>query len=109
MAKRWTKWKKFPDPEKMEMLTAPIGPGIYELRLKGSPDRILVGIGRCCAYRMSSLLPQGAGTRRNSDKRKLVGRDIRRLEYRTKACSSRMEAKSIEKVLLSKFRYEFPT
>jgi hypothetical protein len=28
----WSAWRRFPDPRKLELLTAPFGPGCYELR-----------------------------------------------------------------------------
>jgi hypothetical protein len=107
---KWSVWRKFPDPKKCEMIVAPFGPGVYELRLDN--EWILVGIGRCCASRMASLLPMddgGSGVRKNERKRKFVSANIGKIEYRTCACSTRDEAAIIE----SKFRhsktYKFPT
>jgi len=106
--KGWSKWKHFPNPENLDVLCAPIGPGVYELRLMtGEP--ILVGMGRCCAYRMSSLTLNGAGTRKNSRKRQFVSKKIDRLEYRTKACATADEAKKIEREMRANCNYRFPT
>jgi len=48
----WTKWAPFPDPRKKQFLVAPLGPGVYELRLKGTGKPVLVGVGRRCALRI---------------------------------------------------------
>ena len=103
----WTRCRKFPNAKKREMLTAPIGPGVYELRL--GKRLVLVGIGRCCAYRMTSLLPTEAGTRNNSHKKKFVSQHIGHVQYRTMACSSRNQAKKMEHQLLGENQYEFQT
>jgi Nuclease subunit of the excinuclease complex len=106
----WSKWRPFPDPRKAELLTAPIGPGCYELRRRA--QFILFGMGNNVAARMSSLLPHphGSGTRRNAEKREYVLRHIAEIEYRTLACSSSAEAADIERELKrSQTAYHFGT
>ena len=39
----WTKWERFPDPREKEFLVAPLGPGVYELRLKRTGRFVLLG------------------------------------------------------------------
>ena len=82
----WTDWLKFPNPKKGEYLYAPLGSGVYQLRLK-SGKLILFGKGKNLAYRMSSLLPAplGAGTRNNEEKRNYVKEHLEEIEYRTLA------------------------
>jgi hypothetical protein len=94
------------------MLVAPLGPGVYELRL--GKKNILVGIGVCCAARMTSLLPSkrgGSGVRNNNRKREFVYRNLGAIEYRTCACASRDGAARIERELLDcdGKDYEFET
>ena len=83
----WTDWKPFPDPTKGELLTTPLGPGCYELRLKQSRRLVLFGSAGHVASRMTSLHPQGSGTRKNADKRKFVGEHLNQIEYRTIAAA----------------------
>jgi hypothetical protein len=107
---RWSIWRKFPDPKQCEMIIAPFGPGVYELRLNN--ELILVGIGRCCATRMASLLPMddgGSGVRKNERKRKFVLENIGKIEYLTFACSTRNEAATVEREFRRSKTYKFPT
>jgi len=97
----WSEWLPFPDPRKREMLTAPFGPGCYELR-HGS-QMILFGMGSHVAQRMTSLLPApfGHGTRNNSRKRGYIFDHLSNIEYRTLACSTREEAQECERHLIA--------
>jgi excinuclease UvrABC nuclease subunit len=110
MASNWSKWRRFPDPRKLEMLVAPFGPGCYELRDETGP--ILFGKGKNVASRMSSLLPKplGAGTRNNSKKQIYVLRQLGTIEYRTLGCATEGEAKLQEQEIKNKRNgYKFPT
>jgi len=109
----WTQWQSFPDPRKGQLLAAPFGPGVYELRHAISGELLLVGIGGHCANRMSSLLPKpfGCGTRNNSAKREYVLAHLADIEYHCLPCKTRDEAKAIENELRAKNKnqYRFPT
>jgi hypothetical protein len=107
----WTKWKAFPDPRRSEMLEAPFGPGVYELRDSSSGKFVLVGSSAHCAYRMTSLLPHpfGQGVRKNAAKRKHVFENISGVEYRTCASSTVAEARSLESRLRAQRSYLFGT
>jgi len=107
----WTDWEPFPDPRKAEYLRAPFGPGVYELRLRASGEHLLVGSGKCCACRMSSLLPAplGQGTRNNAEKRACVLESLPNVEYRTCACLTKGQAKALEHRLRKTERYRYPT
>lgn len=110
MAKAWSRWRRFPDPRRGGMLVAPLGAGCYELRL--GKEKILAGSGKNVALRMTSLLPKesgGAGTRRNSEKRKCVVENLSKIEYRTFACKDATAAKAFETRELKKHKYRFPT
>jgi hypothetical protein len=109
--KKWSAWHRFPDPVRLEYLHAPIGPGVYELRLKSTGEPLLIGEGGHLAQRMSSILPTpfGTGTRRNSAKREFVKAHLGDVEYRTVACATKQEARDIEGGRKSKISYRFPT
>jgi hypothetical protein len=53
MTRKWSKWRRFPDPRKFELLTAPFGPGCYEFR--DGAQLVLYGMGSQVAIRMGSL------------------------------------------------------
>ena len=97
----WSEWRLFPDPRRQETLTAPFGPGCYELRV--GTQLLLFGSGAHCAARMTSLLPRplGCGTRNNARKRADVLEYLGRAEYRTLACASIAEARAEERKLKS--------
>src|SRR5271166_5915214 len=94
---QWTDWKPFPDPSKGGFITAPFGPGCYELRRADSGELVLFGSAGHVAYRMTSLLPSGAGTRNNAGKRDYVRAHLAEIEYRVIALASRDAAKDFER------------
>jgi hypothetical protein len=106
---RWSEWRAFPDPRENGVITAPFGPGVYELREIPSGDLVLVGSSKNCAARMASLLPAplGSGTRANDEKRGYVLANVQLIEYRTRACRSREEAARFERELLDNGGYRF--
>ena len=110
-ATKWTHWLRFPDPEAGGYLSAPFGPGVYELRNRKTGELVLVGKSKNVASRMSSLLPRphGTGTRNNARKREYVRKHLDCLEYRTKACGSAHEAESVEREKRNTGNYLFPT
>ena len=110
MTIEWSEWRPFPDPRKLEFLTAPFGPGCYELR--HGAQLVLYGKGSHVAERMASLLPApfGCGTRNNQDKRKYVFDHLGSIEYRTLACATPEEAKKNERDLRANHAaYKFQT
>lgn len=96
---QWSDWMLFPDPRKGGLLTAPYGPGVYELRNRKTDEYVLRGMGANCAHRMSSILPAplGQGTRNNENKRQYVLVHLSDVEYRCIACASAGEARALEK------------
>jgi hypothetical protein len=94
-------WREFPDPSRHGFLTAPFGPGCYELRRTDTGKCVLFGSGANVAYRMTSLLPKplGQGTRKNLKKRNYVLQHLDNIEYRTLACDSAEEAKGRERTI----------
>ena len=110
MAAEWSEWRRFPDPRKLELLTAPFGPGCYQLR--DGVQLLVFGMGGHVAQRMSSLLPapEGCGTRNNKGKRKWILDRLGRIEYQTLACATVKEAKECERGLrANRTSYKFPT
>jgi hypothetical protein len=101
MREDWSEWRLFPDPRQKGILTAPFGPGCYQLR--DGKQLVLYRRGGHVAQRMTSLLPQplGCGTRNNEGKRKYVLEHLGTIEYRTLACASDEEARSEENQLRS--------
>ena len=107
----WTDWQPFPDPRRNQFLTAPFGPGVYELRRMDSEELVIVGSGKNCAFRMTSLLPAplGQGTRKNEDKRQYVMDHLPVIAYRCCACATAQQARGLEKRLRQDGGYMFPT
>ncbi|MEN1705773.1 MAG: hypothetical protein AAGJ54_09730 [Planctomycetota bacterium] len=117
---QWSSWRPFPDPRKLGTLAAPFGPGVYQLRRRSTKELVLFGIGRNCAARMCSLLPEplGAAGRNNAAKRAYMKRHLADVEYRTLATKTLEYAKRVENELKAKHRdliesgkkgYRFPT
>ena len=108
----WSVWRRFPDFKAEGYPEAPDGPGVYELRNRSTGGLILVGESKTVAKRMRSLLPKshgGRGTRNNAAKREYVAEYLADVEYRTRACATKAEAKELERQLLDTRTYIFPT
>ena len=93
-------------------MTAPIGPGCYEVRRIRSKHLVLFGVGGHVTHRLSSLLPKpyGTGTRNNSEKRCYMITHLGDVEYRTLLFGTRCEAEAHEKELkANKAAYVFKT
>jgi hypothetical protein len=107
----WSAWRAFPNPRDQEYLHAPLGPGVYELRNKRTGELVCPGHSLYLAYRMTSLLPRevgGCGTRMNSAKRDYVHNNLVDIEYRTRACATKIEAQETEAGLKKDNHYVFP-
>lgn len=104
----WSKWEKFPNPLQGEYLNAPIGPGVYQLRDKQTGEFILFGKSKNVAHRMTSLLPNGSGTRKNTKKSDYVGKDPNSVEYRTIAFVTEQETTEFETYVKHQQTYIFP-
>lgn len=106
----WTDWRPFPDPRRGELLVAPLGAGVYQLRRRDTLELILFGIGGHVTARMASLLPEPLGCRgrNNTAKRSYLLEHLPKVEYRTMPCSSRAEAAVVERSL-PRHLYRYPT
>ena len=105
----WSEWRAFPDPRDLGYLHAPFGPGVYELRLRGSHELVYCGSAGNTAQRMTSLLPRpfGAGTRDNAGLREFLLQHLERVEYRTAAMSEPRHARVLETLMHRNHRYLF--
>ena len=108
---RWSRWRPFPNPKTGGYLSAPFGPGVYQLRNRKTGELVLFGEGKNVAHRMSSLLPQPLGTpeRKNEQKKEYVLDNLDNIEYRAKAYGSKDEAKKEERSMPAKDTYIFKT
>ena len=108
---RWSRWQPLPDPRLGGYLSAPFGPGVYELRNRKSGELVLYGKSKNVACRMSSILPRplGVGTRNNSAKRDYVLKHLADIDYRTKACADEAAAIAEEARLRNSNRYLYRT
>ena len=91
MIGRWTEWKRFPMAERGELLEAPIGPGIYEVREAASGALFAFGATDSVAHDLAGLTirPRTFGSWFGF---KPAAGDAN-LEYRTCATSTRADAK----------------
>lgn len=99
---KWSGWRRFPDPRVGGILVAPLGPGCYQLRRADTGRKVLFGMARNVARRMSSLLPWaagGGGHRGNTGKRNYVVRYLDNIQYRTCACRDLKQARACERQL----------
>ena len=111
---RWSAWRQFPDFTEEGYLYVYVGPGVYELRNRETSELILVGESGNVSYRIMSLLPEshgGVGTRGNDRKRAYVAENRQHIEYRTRTCATKAEAREVERQMLrdDRRRYIFPT
>ena len=102
MVQTWSSWKRFPDAESGDMVEAPIGAGVYEVRHTLTGRVIAFGPTGNVAQTLSELkLNGGVGSRlvRLFRKPPLVSQ-LSDLEYRTCAMMSRAQAKAAAHRLL---------
>ena len=84
----WTPWHREPDRLTRPMLIAPMGPGLYELRLV-SGEPLLLGSAQAVASTLTDLLPDPDRERRGSGAREsAVVDEGEPIEYRTRPCDS---------------------
>ena len=107
----WSEWKPFPVPDQIRRITAPLGPGVYELKNHETGEYILVGISINIRNRMKSLMPPpyGVGRRNNYMKRQYVLDNYQDIVYRTVSTADRVEAEDIERSLLYSSKYIYNT
>ena len=107
----WSEWFPFPAKENLYAIDAPIGPGVYELKLADTGEPVYCGKSKTVSTRMQSLLPKpwGKGTRNNAGLRSFILENIERIEYRTVALPTEWEAQHRETMMKRNKRYLFHT
>lgn len=92
-------------------IDAPIGPGVYELRLADTKEPVYCGKSVQVSTRMQSLLPKpwGKEKRNNAGLRSFVLENIEKIEYRTTALPTDFKAQQLETHMKRKKRYLFHT
>jgi hypothetical protein len=102
MVNGWTSWKRFPLAGLNELIEAPVGPGVYEVRHITSGELIAFGDTGNLARTLATLGPQlhrplwrALFSRRNGTRPGDV-------DYRTCATATRREAKIVARQLLGR-------
>lgn len=97
----WTSWKRFPDAQSGDLVEAPIGPGVYEVRHTLTGRVVAFGHAANVAHALTQLKPNGgAGALARLFRRQPSVSRVSDLEYRTCAAASRSEAKTTAQRLL---------
>ena len=97
----WTGWKRFTDAHGTEVVDAPVGPGVYEVRHTLTGRVVAFGHARNVASALDELKRNGGiGTFARLFRRQLPVSRISDLEYRTCAAATRSEAKTTAQRLL---------
>jgi len=92
----WTPWKTFPDPHSGCSLTAPAGPGVFEVRHIATGEQVAFAVSANVAGSLATLIqPQASGLRSIFARRRIVYRPAD-LEYRFCATASIKEARAEE-------------
>lgn len=92
----WCDWRSFPDPRRGELLVAPLGAGLYELRLAdGVP--VLIGASRHVASQISLLLPPETKPiqRPTLSRRRFLLCHLSELEYRVMSWGTYEDAQAL--------------
>jgi hypothetical protein len=103
MAGFWTTWKRFPDPQRGELMQAPISPGVYEVRRISNGEVVAFGPAANVARDLSafrpkaSRLPWARPFERGED-----GARASEFEYRTCSATTKHEAQDMARHLLGR-------
>jgi hypothetical protein len=95
----WTDWKRFPDSHNRELVEAPIGPGVYEVRHADTGEVIAFGHAASVANAIGELKINGNAGMFAKLFHRSASIPVNDLEYRTCATASRAEAKIAAKRL----------
>ena len=95
MVSQWTAWRPFPKPQRGEHLSAPVGPGVYELRCVKSGESIAFGHSPNVAMTLTQLRA-GSFWERWFGRRSQPQREI---EYRTMSAATPRVAREHANVL----------
>lgn len=89
----WTNWKRFPDAHRGDLIEAPIGPGVYEVRHVDTGEVIAFGHAGNVAQAIGELKINGNAGMFGKLFYRSASIPVSELEYRTYAANTRAEAK----------------
>ena len=92
MVDRWSQWKNFPAYDRGELLNAPVGPGLYELRHRHTGELLGFGHAANVASALTSHFSPSLWAR-ITQKKPL---EYQHVEYRTMSASSLRHARDQE-------------
>jgi len=95
MIQSWSGWKRFPDIKSGDVVEAPAGPGVYEVRHTLTGRGMAFGHARDVAKTIAELKADGdAGLFARLFRRAPLAARLADLEFRTCAAASRADAKT---------------
>lgn len=95
----WTSWKRFPDSHNSELVEAPIGPGVYEVRHAETGEVVAFGHAASVANAIGALKINGNAGMWAKLFHRSASIPVNELEYRTCATATKSEAKTAVKRL----------
>jgi hypothetical protein len=103
MAGFWTTWKRFPDPQRGELMQAPISPGVYEIRRISNGEVVAFDHSGNVARDLSGFRPRPSRLpwARPFERDEAAAR-ASEFEYRTCSAASYSEAKEMARHLLGR-------
>jgi hypothetical protein len=103
MAGFWTTWKHFPDPQRGELMQAPISPGVYEIRRISNGEVVAFDHSGNVARDLSAFRPRPSQLpwARSFEREEAAAR-AEEFEYRTCAATSKAQAKEMARHLLGR-------
>jgi hypothetical protein len=100
MAGFWTPWKHFPDSQRGELMQAPVGAGVYEIRRISNGEVVAFGASASVARDLAAFRP--AASRMpwaRPFEREAAAARASEFEYRTCPASTKQEAKEMARHL----------
>jgi hypothetical protein len=103
MAGFWTPWRRFPDSQRGELMQAPVGPGVYEVRRISNGEVVAFGPSASVARDLATFRPAASRLpwARPFEREEAAAR-ASEFEYRTCSASSKHEAKEMARHLLGR-------
>jgi hypothetical protein len=100
MAGFWTSWKRFPDSQRGELMQAPVGPGVYEVRRISNGEVVAFGPSASVARDLAAFRPAASRLpwARPFEREEAAAR-ASEFEYRTCSALSKHEAKEMARHL----------
>ena len=92
MVDRWSQWKNFPANDRGELLNAPVGPGLYELRQRHTGELLGFGHSANVAAALTAHFTPSLWSRLLQKK----APQLHNVEYRTMSASSLRHARDQE-------------